>query len=214
MTRSVGVDLGELIQSVFDAPEPQDETSSRILDAAGELFVLRGIRRASVEEIAERSGVGRTTVYRHFDGRDQIVEAVLLRESRRFFGEILAASAATPSAFEDLVVEAFVTGLHTAQSSQFASLVRTEPELLSLLTVDGAPVIAAATEVLVTAFGPVRTEQDRTVVAATAELLVRLAISLVVSGPGAIPTDDSSAARHRLHALLDPILVPLTRLRG
>jgi AcrR family transcriptional regulator len=192
---------------------PADETTERILDAAAELFVTRGMRRCSVEEIAERSGVGRTTIYRRFEHRNQIVQAVLARETQRFFAGILAATAGI-QVFEDLVVEAFLRGLGEAQSSLLTEMVRTQPELRALFTVDAEPLIAAATSFLVTAFGPVPEAADRTRVAGVAELLVRLAISLVVSGPGGLPVGDDARSRRALHELLDPLLVPLGELRG
>jgi AcrR family transcriptional regulator len=206
------IDVDELMRSALVAP-PEDDTTERILDAAAELFVTRGIRRCSVEEIAERSGVGRTTVYRRFEHRNQIVQAVLARETQRFFAGILTATAGI-ELFEDLVVEAFLCGLDAAQSSLLTEMVRTQPELRSLFTVDAEPLIGAATGFLVMAFGPVPSDDERARVAAVAELLVRLAISLVVSGPGGLPVGDDDASRRALHQLLDPLLVPLAGLRG
>ena len=211
MVRPVVIDVDDVLRSAVGAPH-DDDTSTRILDAAAELFATRGLRRCSVEEIAERSGVGRTTVYRRFEHRNQIVEAVLARECHRFFSSILSSTAGAER-FEDQVIEAFLTGLHTAETSVLTDLVRTQPELLSLLTVDAAPVIAAATGYLVVAFGHVADPAQQQHVAAVAEMLVRLAISLVVSGPGAIPVDDDEASRRVLHSLLDPLLAPLAAMR-
>jgi AcrR family transcriptional regulator len=211
MARTV-IDVDDVMRSALVGP-PADETTERILDAAAELFVTRGMRRCSVEEIAERSGVGRTTVYRRFEHRNQIVQAVLARETQRFFAGILSATAGI-EVFEDLVVEAFLCGLHEARSSLLTEMVRTQPELQALFTVDAEPLIAAATGVLVSAFGPVPTDADRARVAGVAEVLVRLAISLVVSGPGGLPVGDDASSRRALHELLDPLLVPLGALRG
>ena len=52
-----------------------DLTAERILDAALEQFVLVGIRRSSVEDVARRAGVTRVTVYRRFPRKDALVEA-------------------------------------------------------------------------------------------------------------------------------------------
>jgi AcrR family transcriptional regulator len=46
--------------------ERQDETRKRIVDAAVELHGTVGPARASISAIAERAGVQRLTVYRHF----------------------------------------------------------------------------------------------------------------------------------------------------
>ena len=211
MARPVVIDVDDVLRSALGDPHTDDATG-RILDAAAELFAIRGIRRCSVEEIAERSGVGRTTVYRRFEQRDQIVEAVLARECHRFFTSIMSSTSGVDR-FEDQVIEAFLIGLHTAASSVLTELVRTQPELLALFTVDAAPVIAAATGFLVAAFGPVAEPSQQEQVAGVAEMLVRLAISLLVSGPGVIPVDDDEASRATLHSLLDPLLVPLAAMR-
>jgi AcrR family transcriptional regulator len=49
----------------------------RILDAAREVFAGRGLN-AEMKEIAERAGVGIGTLYRHFDGREALLSALLL----------------------------------------------------------------------------------------------------------------------------------------
>ncbi len=212
MARPVTIDVDDLFRAAMSAGAA-DETTTRILDAAGEVFVERGIRRSSVEMIAERSGVGRTTVYRRFENRQQIVQAVLGRECHRFFGSILSATSGEQR-LEDRVIEGLLMGLHAADTSVLSELLRTEPELLGLLTVDGEAVVATATMVLVAFFGPVAEEEDRRRVAAVAELLVRLSISWVLTPSTAMPLADDAESRRSLHTLLDPVLVPLADLRG
>ena len=46
--------------------ELQEQTRQRIIDAAIELHQTVGPRATTISEIAERAGVGRVTVYRHF----------------------------------------------------------------------------------------------------------------------------------------------------
>lgn len=52
-----------------------NSTTERILQAALDLFLQQGIRKTSLDEIAERAGVTRMTVYRHFADREQLVQA-------------------------------------------------------------------------------------------------------------------------------------------
>jgi AcrR family transcriptional regulator len=205
--------MSDLLRSVTDdRTAGEDAVTGRILDAAGELFARHGVRRCTVEDIAEHSGLGRTTVYRRFDGRAQIVTAVLARDCRRFFTSIVDATAHLER-IEDKVVEGFLTGLGADEAALLSSLARTEPELLHLVTVDSGPLIAVAREFLVGAFGPVVDGEARRRVAVAAEVLVRLAVSLVVDGRSVIPLDDAARAREDLHALFDPLLGPLADLR-
>lgn len=48
---------------------------SRIIDAADALFAERGFDRVSVTDIAERAEVGRTTFFRHFGDKTEVVFA-------------------------------------------------------------------------------------------------------------------------------------------
>lgn len=53
----------------------------RVLAAAYELFLRRGVRQVGVDEIIATAGVAKATLYRHFESRDNLVLAVLkLRE--------------------------------------------------------------------------------------------------------------------------------------
>jgi len=55
--------------------ERQDETRQRIVEAAIELHRTVGPAATTVSEIAERAGVGRVTVYRHFPDELTLVRA-------------------------------------------------------------------------------------------------------------------------------------------
>lgn len=212
MARSLRVDLDELLRALSDGAAPEDEVTGRILDAAQELFALHGMRRCTIDDIAEHSGLGRTTVYRRFEGRSQLITAVLARECRRFFGSILLATAHLDRV-EDAVVEGMLTGLRSAESSLLSELVRNEPEVLRLLTVDAGPIIAVAREFLVHASGIGPGTAAHRQAQVVAEVLVRLAISFVADDRSVLPLDDPDRARADLHALLDPILVPLADQR-
>ena len=53
----------------------QRAARSRIIDAADALFAERGFDRVSVTDIAERAEVGRTTFFRHFGDKTEVVFA-------------------------------------------------------------------------------------------------------------------------------------------
>ena len=48
-------------------------TRERILQSALDLFLHQGIRKTSVDDVADRAGVTRVTVYRHFSDRQQLI---------------------------------------------------------------------------------------------------------------------------------------------
>lgn len=51
----------------------------RVLTAAYRLFSQRGIRAVGTDEVIERAGVAKATLYRHFATKDDLVLAVLKR---------------------------------------------------------------------------------------------------------------------------------------
>jgi AcrR family transcriptional regulator len=63
---------------------PRSESADRaILRAALEVFVERGIDAASIEEIAARAGVARTTLYRRWSSKEKLI-AQAIAETRGY----------------------------------------------------------------------------------------------------------------------------------
>jgi AcrR family transcriptional regulator len=65
----------------------------RILEAAYELFSQRGTRAVGTEEVLEKAGVARATLYRHFRSKDDLVLAFLQRREQRWTRELVEAEA-------------------------------------------------------------------------------------------------------------------------
>lgn len=57
-------------------------TDQKILDATRELLVERGVQRLTVEGVAARSGVAKTTIYRRYRSKYDLALAVLLHMVR------------------------------------------------------------------------------------------------------------------------------------
>jgi AcrR family transcriptional regulator len=58
---------------------PSGPARERILSTAYDLFARRGIRDVGIDEIIERAGVAKATLYRHFPSKDALVLAFLER---------------------------------------------------------------------------------------------------------------------------------------
>ena len=65
-----------------------DATLAAILDAAVVEFERHGFRRVALDDVARRARVSRTTVYRRFSNKDELVAAVIERENTRLFADI------------------------------------------------------------------------------------------------------------------------------
>jgi len=65
----------------------------RILTAAYELFSKRGIRDVGTEEVLAKAGVAKSTLYRHFSSKEDLVLAFLQRREQRWTREYIEAEA-------------------------------------------------------------------------------------------------------------------------
>ena len=55
------------------------DVETRILDAAEQLFLGKGFRSSSIDEVAERAPASKPTIYSHFPGKEALFEAVVAR---------------------------------------------------------------------------------------------------------------------------------------
>jgi AcrR family transcriptional regulator len=70
-------------------PGPDSSPATEaILDAAVIEFERHGFRRVALDDVARRAGVSRTTIYRRFANRDELVAAVIERENIALFADI------------------------------------------------------------------------------------------------------------------------------
>ena len=53
-------------------PRILDKMDEHILEVSRELFLTRGLRATEMKDIAVRAGIGRSTLYRHFTGKEII----------------------------------------------------------------------------------------------------------------------------------------------
>jgi len=81
-----------------------------ILDAALVEFDRHGFRKVALDDVARRAGVSRTTIYRRFANREELVSAVMDRENARLFlGIAEELKNARPQS--DYYVEAFTSAI-------------------------------------------------------------------------------------------------------
>jgi AcrR family transcriptional regulator len=76
-------------------------TAEKVLSTAARLFYANGVRAVGIEWIVAESGVAKTSLYRHFQTKDELVAAFLEREDREFWQqweEVVAAAPANPKA--------------------------------------------------------------------------------------------------------------------
>ena len=73
------------------------ERERRILDAASELFTHFGFDKTTVSDVARDAGISKGAIYLHFKSKDEMLEALIMREMRVYAEEWLALLAADPA---------------------------------------------------------------------------------------------------------------------
>ncbi|HEY2204109.1 MAG TPA: TetR/AcrR family transcriptional regulator [Pseudonocardia sp.] len=200
----------DLLRRALATDPPDDQTASRILGAAFDQAEDFGLRRFTIDEVARRVGISRVTIYRHFPKKDQLIDALLMREMRRFLTRLDAVIEAQPGP-ETKLTEGLAFCLDFLRGHRLLTrLLRTEPELiLPHLTTKGGPIIVAARDWIarhiraeIAAGRLALPERDAELLA---ELLVRTVISLVISPETALPVDSPEGQRRLVELYLRPL---------
>ena len=198
------------------ARTPEDAMSERVLDAALALVAASGARHLTMDDVAARAGVGRMTVYRRFGGRQQLLDALAVRECRRCLEQI-AAALDPGKAIDERATQLFLATLRVIREHpMLARLARVEPEaLLHELGRDSSAVLRLVMGFLET---QIRSAQEAGELAdgdpaALAEIAVRLGASFVLIPDSAIVSEDEQQTRETVRLLLGSLLRSQTRQR-
>lgn len=207
-------DAALLERILASSPGQADETSERILNAAVTQAEEFGVRRFTIGDVSQRVGLSRVTVYKYFPGKDRLIEAVLLREMRRFLRDVDEAVAPCET-LEERLVEGFVFALGWLRKHRLLNrLLRSEPELIvPHLTVRAGPVLTAGRE-FIASFA--RREADAgglplsdKEIDAVSELLARGVLSFVLTPDSVLGMRTQAETRSFAEHFLAPTLQAL-----
>ena len=179
--------------------ERSEAAAGKILDAAAELFVVRGVASTGMAEVAKAAGCSRATLYRYFDNRRALHRAFVHREARRL-GESVAAAVAPITDPRERVTEAVLLSVRE---------VRSTPTLAAWFGLGDAGLASelASTseviEVLGTAFLSDVWNADDAEIARRARWSVRAIVSLLT-----VPGIDDADERAMVEQFLVPVLLP------
>jgi AcrR family transcriptional regulator len=185
----------------------EEQVTARLLDAALAEFSAYGLRRTSMENVAERAGLARSTLYRRFSNKRELARAVAFRQSRTHLVELVRAVEGLPTV-EDRLVEAFVLGVTRARTDGLLlRLLQSEPEtVLPYFTTHSDIALDLGRGFLADQLRrspgpPIKGDPD-----AAAELIFRLATSIMLAPRGHIPLDGQDDLRAFARAYLVPLL--------
>lgn len=189
----------------------RDEVDEKIMDATLERILQVGIRRASLEDIARRVGMNRATIHRRFVGKDNLIEAVIERETRRMLAEVTAIATTAPGVdaqIEDTMLHVLLqTRIHTLVTQ----LLRVAPEeALSFYTVQGERLVGIGIDYIVGMLDHAQQAGliDRYDPRPVAELIARLSHSLMLTpgGAGSVDFSDTEQARAFVRTAIVPLI--------
>jgi TetR/AcrR family transcriptional repressor of uid operon len=208
--RAPTLNLETLLAGLEEPPAGDDLATAAMLDATSSLLATYGMRRWTMDDVAEQSGLGRATVYRRFDSRDELLHATLARDARRFFAAIAAAVAPAETVL-DKVVDGLIVGLRMARGEQGLGLYRSEPAAIWSLLSTG-PVLGLARRALVERYqvvtGAELGDDQLAEAELVAEMLVRIGASFLLMPASVVDLDDTDAARRSLRRIIGPLLTP------
>ncbi|GAB3001340.1 TetR family transcriptional regulator [Amycolatopsis echigonensis] len=152
------------------------------LDVAEAIVLDRGYRGVNMQEVADRVGVARQTLYSEFGSKQGLASALVLRLTGQFLDGIERALAAHP----EMRAAWWAAARYTFDAAADNPLLKAvlvgdgSGELLPLLTSEAAPVVREATERLVTGVCRRWPGLDHAEVGVAAEAATRLALSHLV----------------------------------
>lgn len=189
------------------AAQEADVTATRILDAALAEFADYGIRRVSVDDIAARTGLHRTTVYRYFPNKAAIVQGAALKWLHDTFSRINDEVRGLPR--DERLVEVFARALAACQDEPLAKKVLGPDDHTAVraLTVDGGPIIGMIAALLVHWLWADEDTEPPGDAAQTMEVLVRLGLSFALSSDGAFDMRSMEGRRDFARRYLLPLVV-------
>jgi len=100
--------------------EEADAARERIVDAAEAAMQRWGVARTRIDDIAAEAHCGRTTIYRYFGNRDNVIIEVVLRHGRRHLATLVDRLSTLPDN-PNKIVEAVVLAVDIVRRDQHLS---------------------------------------------------------------------------------------------
>ena len=124
------------LQIAEPATGKRARTRERILDAAVACFEASGIGQSNMVDIADRAGIGRSTLYRHFPKLEDIIAQVIIRDTKELFA-LNRDMTASFTDVEDIIVESFVFILRELPKRTVLNMLfKQDPELVQQLSLE------------------------------------------------------------------------------
>ncbi|MDH3007204.1 MULTISPECIES: TetR/AcrR family transcriptional regulator [Gordonia] len=193
-----------VIEGLTSAPSTSDAVDSAILESTLRCIALYGTARLTMADVARSAGVGRATVFRRFESKDELIRRAFSFELARIV-EGFAETVAAVSHPGEHLVEIIVAAVRTARTHPIgtrlvedgtAVAIHRDPDLAQLQLLMLTDRISDCAEQLAV-------DVDTT---GTAEVLLRFIGSVWLTPDIGLPTTDDDAIRRMVRVILHPLI--------
>jgi len=190
-------------------PESPPDPVAAILAAARRCYLARGLSATGMQEVAETAGMARSTVYRYFPGRDDLLVATIKGEMELLNSRIRKKLAKFPDPADQVVEGMIVAIKEIPRRPLLRAVFASEEDSRARHAIWSSDVIVRFGEELMDHFiRPARDAgllQDRVRPEVLVEWVYRLLLSFLTLPSNWIMSD--AQLRVTLHALLVPVLL-------
>jgi len=178
------------------------ERDVAVLTCVTSLMDTAGLRGWTIDDVVSQTGVARTTIYRRFGDRDDLVHAALAYEISGMFPALARRVRDLPD-LTDRIAEGLVQGVNLVRRSMLGRLLATDPDqLVPLFSVEAGPLMAVAIDSLAFVAAQESPDFPQAQARVIGEVLIRLAISAVLTPTPTLLWDGSPESRVRLRAVI------------
>ena len=161
---------------------------------ARRVAAFRTRQSLSLDRLAARAGVSRSTIYRRFPTKDDLFEHVVRHEAETFFRTLDRATAGRGP--QQAVIEAFVLGVRLVHDSPlYSRIVESEPELLGMFSRSRAFPIGRFADGIAHTLRRCGADMPEPDLANIADILLRVALGIIIFPTDRLDTSDPAAVR-------------------
>jgi AcrR family transcriptional regulator len=188
-----------------DQADRRGDLPGRAVAALLQCVARQGVRKTTLDDVAQAAGCSRATLYRHFASKDALLAAAWHAEAQRVQAALTAAGHAAAT-LEDAVVAILLTaGAELGRHPALRFVAAQEPERLlpHLAFAGGDRVLATGAETLAPALarfvGPQRAPR-------AAEWVTRVGLALLFAPDPPVVLDDAAGVRAYTREFLLPAI--------
>jgi AcrR family transcriptional regulator len=130
-----------------------ERARDEVLQATADLVAEVGLERATIDEIAARSGVAKTTIYRHWPSREALLLDACAQMGPHFDIQDAGSFPRDLRALAERVVEQLLAGPYAAILLSLMDAAERNPDLAALLAAAQAKLVEAVRTILARARG-------------------------------------------------------------